>query len=150
MVSCQWCQPPLCVVDIGVHISISMVTGYGHRRQVHRPPDRHSSGSDASNKGRKCALGFNKDFPYINMKVACITCGDRWMPGYCHHGMRVNMRGYTHKYDPLAGKIMCDNCCNKYLLGLYYFTDSEYEPYVTESAVECVHAESSADSTRSS
>ena len=67
----------------------------GHRRkrgqrQARRPPDKHSSGSDASNEGRKGALGFNKDFPYINAKAACIKCGDGWMPGYWHRRARVH------------------------------------------------------------
>jgi len=113
------------------------------QRQARRPPDRHGSGSDASNEGRKGAIGFNKDFPYINAKAACIKCGDGWMPGYWHRGVRVTQRGFTRKYDPLADKIMCDHCRNKYPLGPYYFP--EYEPYVTESAVARVRAESSSD-----
>jgi hypothetical protein len=108
-----------------------------------RPPDRPDYGSDASNEDRKGALGFNKDFPYINARAACIKCGDGWMPGYWHRGVRVNQRGFTRKYDPLADKIMCDHCRNKYPLGPYYFP--EYEPYVTESAVARVRAESSSD-----
>ena len=53
------------------------------------------------------------------------------------------MRGYTRKYDLLAGKTMCDTCCNKYPLSLCYFP--EYEPYVTESTAARVRAESSGD-----
>ena len=113
------------------------------QRQARRPPDRHSSGSDASNEGRKGALGFNKDFPYINAKAACIKCGDRWMPGYWHRRARVHVRGYPAPFDPLADKIMCDGCRNKYPLGPYYF--KEYTPYVTKAEVERVRAESSAD-----
>ena len=44
---------------------------------------------------------------------------------------------------PLADKIMCDHCCNKYPLGPYYFPD--YKPYVTETEVERVRMESRAD-----
>ena len=113
------------------------------QRQARRPPDRHSSGSDASNEGRKGALGFNKDFPYINAKAACIKCGEGWMPGYWHRRARVHVRGYPTPFDPLADKIMCDGCRNKYPLGPYYF--KEYTPYVTKAEVERVRAESSAD-----
>ena len=33
--------------------------------------------------------------------------------------------------DLLAGKVMCDHCRKKYLLGPYYFL--EYKPYTTEA-----------------
>ena len=46
-------------------------------------------------------------------------------------------------FDPLADKIMCDQCRNKYPLGPYYFP--EYKPYVTEAEVERVRMESQAD-----
>ena len=65
------------------------------------------------------------------------------MPGYWHHGVCMNQCSFTHKYDLLADKIMCDHCRNKYPLGPYYFP--EYEPYMTESAVARVRAESSSD-----
>jgi hypothetical protein len=108
-----------------------------------RPPDRPDYGSDASNEDRKGALGFNKDFPYINARAACIKCGDGWMPGYWHRGVRVNQRGFTRIYDPLADKIMCDHCRNKYPLGPYYFP--VYEPIVTEAATARIVAENQPD-----
>ena len=46
-------------------------------------------------------------------------------------------------FDPLADKIVCDHCRNKYPLGPYYFP--EYTPYVTEAEVERVRMESRAD-----
>ena len=45
--------------------------------------------------------------------------------------------------SPLADKIMCNHCRNKYPLGLYYFP--EYKPYITEAEVEHVRMESQAD-----
>ena len=81
--SCQWRRPPLCMLNIGMHIGAS-VCG---QRQVRRPPDKHSSGSDTLNEGRnfKGVLGFNKDFLYINVKATCIKCGegsmDAWLLG---------------------------------------------------------------------
>jgi len=113
------------------------------RARSGRPPDRPDYGSDASNEERKGALGFNKDFPYINARAACIKCGDGWMPGYWHRGVRVNQRGFTRIYDPLADKIMCDHCRNKYPLGPYYFP--VYEPIVTEAATARIVAENQPD-----
>ena len=137
--SCRWRRPPLCVVDIGVDIGVSAVS-----EQARRPPDKHSSGSEASNEERrKGAIGFNKDFPYINAKAACIKCGDGWMPGYWHRRARRQLPGMPRHFDPLADKIMCDHCRNKYPLGPYYF--QEYKPYVTEAEVERVRMESRAD-----
>jgi hypothetical protein len=46
-------------------------------------------------------------------------------------------------FDPLADKIMCDHCRNKYPFSPYYFP--EYKPYVTEAEVERVRMESRAD-----
>jgi len=113
------------------------------QRETRRHPDRHGSGSDASNEGRKGAIGFNKDFPYINAKAACIKCGDGWMPGYWHRRARMHIPGMPRHFDPLADKIMCDHCRNKYPLGPYYF--QEYKAYVTKAEVERVRAESSAE-----
>ena len=115
------------------------------QRQAHRLADRRSSGSDASNESRKGALGFNKDFPYSNAKAACIKCGDGWMPGYSgwHRRTCVHIRGFPVPFDPLADKIVCDGCLNKYPLGPYYF--QEYKPYVTEAEVERVRLESRAN-----
>ena len=57
-----------------------------HRRKrgqrparARKPPDRRGSGSEASNKERRSAIGFNKDVPYINAKAGCIKCGDGLM-----------------------------------------------------------------------
>ena len=47
--------------------------------------------------------------------------------------------GFTHIYDPLADKIMCDHCCNKYPLSLYYFL--VYKLIVTEAATVHIVAE---------
>jgi hypothetical protein len=113
------------------------------QRAARRPPGKHSSGSEASNEERRGAIGFNKDFPYINAKAACIKCGDGWMPGYWHRRARRQLPGVPRPFDPLAGKIMCDHCRNKYPLGPYYFP--EYKPYVTEAEVERVRMESRAD-----
>jgi len=65
------------------------------------------------------------------------------MPGYWHRRARVHIRGYPTPFNPLANKIMCDGCRNKYPLGPYYF--KEYTPYMTKAEVERVRAESSAD-----
>ena len=65
------------------------------------------------------------------------------MPGYWHRRARVHIRGYPTPFDPLADKIMCDGCRNKYPLGPYYF--QEYKPHVTEAEVERVRQESRAD-----
>ena len=48
-------------------------------------------------------------------------------------------------FDPLADnlKIMCDHCCNKHPLSLYYF--QEYKPYIMEAEVEHVQMESQAN-----
>ena len=46
-------------------------------------------------------------------------------------------------FDPLADKIMCDHCHNKYPLGPYYFP--EYKPYITEAKVEHIRMESQAN-----
>ena len=113
------------------------------QRQARRPPDKRGSGSDASNEGRKGALGFNKDFPYINAKAACIKCGDGWMPGYWHRRARRQFADMPRHFDLLADKIMCDHCHSKYPLSPYYFP--EYKPYVTEAEVERVRMESQAD-----
>ena len=57
------------------------------------------------------------------------------MPGYWHCGVHMNQHGFTHIYDLLADKIMCNHCCNKYLLSLYYFL--VYKLIVTEAATAC-------------
>ena len=97
------------------------------------PPIRRSSGSEASNEEWRGTAGFNKDFPYINAKAACIKCGDGWMPasGYWHWHACMHLPGMPRHFDPLGGKIMCNHCCSKYPLGLYYF--QEYKPYVTKA-----------------
>ena len=110
------------------------------QRPARRPPDRHSSGSEASNEERRGAVGFNKDFPYINAKAACIKCGDGWMPGYWHRRARMHVPGMLRHFDPLADKIMCDHCRNKYPLGLHDFPD--YKAYVMEAEVERARLES--------
>ena len=103
------------------------------QRAACEPPRKRSSGSEASNEERRGAVSFNKDFPYINAKAACIKCGDGWMPGYWHWRACVHVLGMPRHFDPLANKIMCDHCCNKYPLGLYYCTFREYTPYATEA-----------------
>ena len=55
----------------------------------------------------------------------------------------MHIPGMPRHFDPLADKIMCDGCRNKYLLGPYYFP--EYKPYVTEAEVERIRLESRAD-----
>ena len=106
------------------------------QRPARKPPDRHSSGSEASNKEQHSAAGFNKDFPYINTKATCIKCSDGWMPGYWHRCVRMHVPGMLRHFDLLADKIMCDHCHNKCPLGPYYF--QEYKPYMTEAEVERV------------
>ena len=92
------------------------------QRAARRTPGKHSSGSEASNEERRGTIGFNKDFPYINAKAACIKCGDGWMPGYWHRRARRQFPGMPRPFDPLADKIMRDHCHSKYPLGPYYFT----------------------------
>ena len=113
------------------------------QRLACRPPNKYSSGSEASNEERRGAISFNKDFLYINTKAACIKCGDGWIPGYWHRRARVHVPGVPRHFDLLADKIMCDHCHNKYPLGLYYF--QQYKAYMTKADVEHVRAESSAD-----
>ena len=139
MMSCWLCQPHLHERDLSVNLDVSMVSD----RHAARPPDRHGSGSDVSNKGHKGAIGFNKDFPFINTRAACVKCSDRWMPRYWHWRTCMHIPGMLRHFDPLADKIMCNHCRNKYLLSPYYF--QEYKAYMTEAEVECVCAESSAE-----
>ena len=127
------------MVDDSVDISASVVS-----EQHAGPPSKHSSGSEASNKEQCGTIGFNKDFSYINAKAACIKCGgDGWMPRYWHQHAHRQLPGMPRHFDPLADKTMCGHCCNKYLLGLYYFP--EYRPYIMEAEVERVRMESQVD-----
>ena len=48
----------------------------------------------------------------------------------------MHIPGMLRHFDPLADKIMCDHCHNKYPLSLYYF--QEYKADVTEAEVERV------------
>ena len=66
MTSCWLCRPCLREKNLGVHVGASV---HG-QRPVCKPPSKHSSGSEASNAERRGAVGFNKDFPYINAKAA--------------------------------------------------------------------------------
>ena len=65
---------------------------------------------------------------------ACIKCGNGWMPGYWHQRTHRQYPGMLRHFNLLASKTMCDHCCNKCPLSLYYF--SEYKPYITEAEVE--------------
>ena len=80
----------------------------------------------------------NKDFPFFNVRGACISCGDGWLLGYWRRQPKYGYRG-ARAFDPLEDKLMCDACRHDHPLGPYYFPD--YYSYVTDDAIQRVQAE---------
>jgi hypothetical protein len=80
----------------------------------------------------------NKDFPFFNVRGACISCGSGWLLGYWRRQPRYGYRG-ARAFDPLDDKIMCDTCRHDHPLGPFYFPD--YYSYVTDDAIRRVQAE---------
>ena len=118
MMRCQLPRPCLGEKDLGVHISASVVSDQHAglptgAALVLTPPTKSVAARSAS----------TRIFPTPRPRPrASSAASDGWMPGYWHQCARMHVPGMLRHFDPLADKIMCDHCCNKHPLGLYYFS----------------------------
>jgi hypothetical protein len=108
----------------------------GGRRQ-HTQQRRHHT-TETPMHNQRTPTHTNKDFPFFNVRGACISCGDGWLLGYWRRQPKYGYRG-ARAFDPLEDKLMCDACRHDHPLGPYYFPD--YYSYVTDDAIQRVQAE---------